>query len=476
MSEIMDSNIIVASKMIPLDLVIAVHRDSQAVLSYIVGLEEENNRLRTNHAGNLRHQLQTITQDGFNSMILEIDKVINSTNSTFVCMQDQIRHALQTRSVGNYITPRPNVLIHYPEPKKDEEKGSLMARRGKDMLSISDLQHAFSTHDPLGRDSKVVQEGSAFQSFLDSARSIGIKCSPPQETALKSTSAPQQTTPTKTAGIMSSQSNSNIKKPGFTDEKDTSGKYCDNNILDIEKTDPATNGKCSNNEGLNIEEESSVAEEKTTNGKCANTVSNNETIEEGATTLLAPSSTPLISPTKNVVEAAIVPNLKYTMNQLLHLRKTACTNPFEQNTDEEIKLILPNGLEHRGRLPYVARLPKRWGLNVGSTVSNIQVKPLALASNVDPEILDNQVRSWSDVKPNVDLTVSNIENSGSSPLMTFSDTEESPKPINLEKNVETTRSNIHQSNAPLSKVAHNDEAASFLAWMMGRDTMKLGGK
>jgi hypothetical protein len=60
--------------------------------------------------------------------------------------------------------------------------------------------------------------------------------------------------------------------------------------------------------------------------------------------------------------------------------------------------------------------------------------------------------------------------------MTFSDTEESPKPIKLEKNVETTRSNIHQSNAPLSKVAHNDEAASFLAWMMGRDTMKLGGK
>jgi hypothetical protein len=472
MCEIMDSNIIVASKMTPLDLVIAVHRDSQAVLSYIVGLEEDNNRLRTNHAGNLRHQLQTITQDGFNSIILEIDKVINTTNSTFTCMQDQIRHALQTRSVGSYITPRPNVLIHYPEPKKDEEKGSLMARRGKDILSISDSQHAFSTHDPLGRDSKVVQEGSAFQSFLDSARSIGIKCSPPQETTLKSTSTPQQTTPTKTAGGMSSQNNSNIGQPGVTDEKETSGKCCDNNILDIEKTVPAANGKCSNNE-----------------------VSNNETIEEGATTPLAASSTSLISPTKNVVEAAIFPNLKYTMKQLLHLRKAAYTNPFEHNTDEEIKLILPNGLKHRGWPPYVAGLPKRWSLNVGSTVSNIQVKPLALASNVDSETSDNQIKSLSDVKPNVtfeisdneikflsyikpnvDPRVSNIENSGSSPLMTFSDTEEPPKPIRLEKNVETTKSSIHQSNVPLSKVAHNDEAASFLAWMMSRDAMKSGGK
>jgi len=297
---------------------------------------------------------------------------------------------------------------------------------------------------------------------------------------------------------MSSQSNSNIREPGVTDKKDTSGKYCDNNISDIEKTDPATNSKCSNNEVSNIEEESPVMEEKTTNGKCVNTVSNNETIEERATTPLAASSTSLVSPTKNVVEAAIVPNLKYTMNQLLHLRKTACTNPFEHNTDEEIKLILPNGLERRGRQPYVAGLPKRctrWSLNVGSTVSNIQVKPLALASNVDSEISDNQIKSLSNVKPNVDPTVSeiqikplaevepnvgpavsNIENSGSSPLMTFSETEESPKPIRLEKNVETTKSKILQSNIPLSKVAHNDEAASFLAWMMSRDAMKLGGK
>jgi hypothetical protein len=328
MSGIMDSKIIIASKMTPLDLVIAVHRDSQAVFSYIVGLEEENNRLRTNPAGTLRHQLQSITQDGFNSTILEIDKVINTTNSTFACMQDQIRHALQTQSVASYITPRPNVLIHYPEPKKEEQKGNLMTRRGKDMLSISDLQHAFSKHDPLGRDSKVVQEGSAFQSFLDSARSIGIKCSPPQETKLKSISAPQQ----------------------------TSGKCGDNNISDIDKTDPTTR-----------------------------------------------------SPTKHVVEAAIVPNLKYNMNQLLHLRKTACTNPFEHNTDEEIRLILPKGLEHRRRPPYVAGLPKRWSLNVGSTVSNVQMAK--------------------------------------------------------EKNVETTKWDIQPSNVPLSKVAHNDEAASFLSWM-----------
>jgi hypothetical protein len=242
--------------------------------------------------------------------------------------------------------------------------------------------------------------------------------------------------------------------------------------LDIEKTVPAANGKCSNNE-----------------------VSNNETIEEGATTPLAASSTSLISPTKNVVEAANFPNLKYTMKQLLLLRKAANTNPFEHNTDEEIKLILPNGLKHRGWPPYVAGLPKRWSLNVGSTVSNIRVKPLALASNVDSqtsdnqikslsdvkpnvtsEISDNQIKSLSDIKPNVDPRVSNIENSGSSPLMTFSDTEEPPKPIRLEKNVETTKSNIHQSNVPLSKVAHNDEAASFLAWMTSRDVMKLCGK
>jgi hypothetical protein len=471
MSDIMDSKIIVASQMTPLDLVIAVHRDSHAVLSYIVGLEEENNRLRTNPAGNLQHQLQTITQDGFNSMILEIDKVINTTNSTFACMQDQIRHALQSRSVGNYITPRPNVLIHYPEPKKDEEKGSLIARRGKDMLSISGLQHAFSTHDPLGRDSKVVQESSAFQSFLDSARSVGIKCSPPQETTLKSTSGPQQMTTTKTAGAMSSQSNSNIGEPGLTDEKDTSGNCCDNNISDIEKTDLATNGKCSNNELSNIEEESRVAEEKTLNVKCTNTIPNNKTIEEGATTLLAASSASLISATKNVVEAAIVPNLKYNMNQLLHLRKAACTNPFEHNTDEEIKLILPNGLGHRGRPPYVAGLPKRWSLKVGSTLSNIKVKP----TNVDFEVSDIQIKPLGE-KPNVRPAISNIEISGSSPLMTFSDPEESPKPIKLEIDVGAAGWGVRPSNVPLSKVGHNDEAASFLAWMMSRDAMKLGGK
>jgi hypothetical protein len=160
------------------------------------------------------------------------------------------------------------------------------------------------------------------------------------------------------------------------------------------------------------------------------------------------------------------------MNQLLRLRKTACTNPFEHNTDEEIKLILPNGLEHRGRPPYVAGLPKRWSRNVVSTVSDIQVKSL---SDVKPYV----VSKGSDIqmaKPNVGRAVSNIKNSGSSPLMTFSDAEESPKPIKLEKDVETTKPNIHQSNVPLSKVAHNDEAASFLAWMMSRDAIKLGGK
>jgi hypothetical protein len=411
MSGIMDPNIIVASKMTPLDLVIAVHRDSQAVLSYIVGLEEENSRLRTNPAGTLRHQLQSITQDGFNSMILEIDKVINTTNSTFACMQDQIRHALQTRSVASYITPRPNVLIHYPEPKKDEEKGNLMVRRGKDMLSISDLQHAFSKHDPLGRDSKVVQEGSAFQSFLDSARSIGIKCSPSQETTLKSTSAPQQTTPTK-----------------------ASGKCCDNNISDIEKTDPATNGKC-----------------------CSNNISNIEKTD----------------PTKAVVEAVIVPNLKYNMNQLLHLRKTACTNPFEHNTDEEIKLILRKGLEHRRRPSYVTGLPKRWSLNVSSTVSNIQMAK----ANVDSAVSDNEIKPLAaEVEPNLVSAVLNNENPGSSPLMTFSDTGESSKSIKPEKNVETMKWDIQPSNVLLSKVAHNDEASSFLAWMMSRDSMKLTGK
>jgi hypothetical protein len=296
-----------------------------------------------------------------------------------------------------------------------------MARRGKDMLSISDLQHAFSTHAPLGRDSKVVQEGSAFQSFLDSARSIGIKCSPPQETTFKSTSAAPQTTPTKAAGVMSPQSNSNIG-----DEKDS-------------------------------------------NGKCSNAISGNETIEEGATTLLAASPISLIATTKNLVQAAIVPNRKYNINQLLHLRKTACTNPFEHNTDEEIKLILPNGLEHQGRPPYVAKLLKRWSRNVGFTVSNIQ-------PNVDPAVSDIQFEPLADAKPNGGSAVSNIENSGSSPLMTFSDTEESPKPTKLEENVETTKSNIQQSNVPLSKVAHNDEAALFLAWMMNRDSMNLGGK
>jgi hypothetical protein len=408
MSGIMDSNIIVASKMTPLDLVIAVHRDSQAVLSYIVGLEEENNRLRTNPGGTLRHQLQSITQDSFNSMILEIDKVINTTNSTFACMQDQIRHALQTSSVASYITPRPNVLIHYPEPKKEEQKGNLMARRGKDMLSISDLQHAFSKHDPLGRDSKVVQEGSAFQSFLDSARSIGIKCSPSQETTLKSTSTPQQTTPTK-----------------------ASGKCCDNNISDIDKTDPITNGKCCNNNISDIE----------------------KTDPDTNATRSAASST-----------SAIVPNLKYNMNQLLQLRKTACTNPFEYNTDEEIKLILPRGLQHRRRPPYVARLPKRWSLNVGSTVSNIQ----KAKANVDSEVSDIEVKRLAEVEANVGFEVSDIENRGSSPLMTFSDTEE--------KNVETTNWDIQLSNVPLSKLAHNDEAASFLSWMMSREAGKLARK
>jgi hypothetical protein len=376
-------------------------------------------------------------------MILEIDKVINTTNSTFGCMQEQIRNALQNRSVGSYITPRTPVLVHYPEPKQDEEKGSLMARRRKGPLSISNFQNAFSVHNPLGRDSKVVQEDSAFQFFLDSARSVGIKCSPPQESP-KSTSA-LQTTPTKGNAGTKSQPNSNIEGKDMADESRLVNGTCSNKFRDIMKS-PV------------MEEKVLVAKEKAMSSTMFENVLNNE--HEGA--VLHPDQT-----------SVNVPIVKYRLNQLLQLRKAACRNPFENNTDHDLKLILPNRLEHRG-LP--SRFSgRRWGRNVGPTVSN------------------NQVTSLAGEKSNVAEAVFNVEKSGASPLMTFSDQENSPSSTKG-KNVKSTNSNVESNVAyvpladitnsprkqlggePQGNLARNDEAASFLAWMMSREAKKLGGQ
>ena len=313
----------------PIDLIIAVHIDAEAVLDYLTSLEVENRRLKLTENGAFRPHMQSITHDAFNRMIIAIDEVIKTTNSTFGTMQEQIQKLLRDRSQIAASVPvyaRPTALRHYPEPKSVVDNiDPLTTRRGKGPLSISDLQQAFLKYDPLARDSKVVQSSdTVLQSFLDSARSVGIKCQPPA--VIYNPSGVENTPPItnvasgRTAeGILNGKNTkpapkTNIAGPSFHNGPDLKARRG-------QKADDLMVPKFSEFFKVTRDENDNNSLVKETGGGI-----------DGSHVTMNPQS------------------LTYSTTELLNLSNTKQRNPFEQNRNDELRTILKLGGEKQTTL------------------------------------------------------------------------------------------------------------------------------